>query len=31
MWGPVECVDFKHLIRRFAELQAVVVPVMWGS
>ena len=29
--GPVECVDFKHLIRRFAELQAVVVPVMWGA
>ncbi len=29
--GPVECVDFKHLIRRFSELQAVVVPVMWGA
>ncbi|PLP02978.1 transcriptional regulator, partial [Klebsiella pneumoniae] len=23
--GPVECVDFTHLIRRFSELQAVVV------
>ncbi len=29
--GPVECVDFNHLIRRFSELQAVVVPVMWGA
>ncbi|MBV2138609.1 MAG: helix-turn-helix domain-containing protein [Candidatus Thiodiazotropha sp. (ex Ctena orbiculata)] len=29
--GPVECVDFTHLIRRFWELQAVVVPVMWGA
>ncbi|MDT8429628.1 MAG: helix-turn-helix domain-containing protein [Pseudomonadales bacterium] len=29
--GPVECVDFTHLIRRFCELQAVVVPVMWGA
>lgn len=29
--GPVECVDFTHLIRRFGELQAVVVPVMWGA
>ncbi|TVP11583.1 helix-turn-helix domain-containing protein [Shewanella sp. MSW] len=27
----VECVDFTHLIRRFSELQAVVVPVMWGA
>jgi transcriptional regulator with XRE-family HTH domain len=27
---PAECVDFTHLIRRFSELQAVVVPVMWG-
>jgi transcriptional regulator with XRE-family HTH domain len=24
-------VDFSHLIRRFGELQAVVVPVMWGT
>ncbi len=24
-------VDFTHLIRRFTELQAVVVPVLWGS
>lgn len=29
--GPVECVDFTHLIRRFSELQAVVVPVIWGA
>ncbi len=29
--GPVECVNFTHLIRRFSELQAVVVPVMWGA
>lgn len=29
--GPVECVDFTHLIRRFSELQAIVVPVMWGA
>lgn len=29
--GPTDCVDFTHLIRRFGELQAVVVPVMWGS
>jgi len=29
--GSVECVDFTHLIRRFSELQAVVVPVMWGA
>lgn len=29
--GPVESVDFTHLIRRFSELQAVVVPVMWGA
>jgi len=28
---PTECVDFAHLIRRFSELQAVVVPVMWGA
>lgn len=26
-----ECVDFTHLIRRFSELQAVIVPVMWGA
>lgn len=29
--GSVECVNFTHLIRRFSELQAVVVPVMWGT
>jgi transcriptional regulator with XRE-family HTH domain len=26
-----ETVDFEHLIRRFSELQAVVVPVLWGT
>lgn len=29
--GPTESVDFTHLIRRFSELQTVVVPVMWGN
>ncbi len=29
--GPTEAVDFSHLVRRFSELQAVVVPVMWGA
>ncbi len=29
--APTDTVDFKHLIRRFRDLQAVVVPVMWGS
>ena len=29
--SSTECVDFTHLIRRFGDLQAVVVPVMWGS
>ena len=29
--GRVECVDFTHLIRRFNELQAVVIPVIWGA
>jgi len=29
--GAEECVDFTHLIRRFSELQAVVVPVLWGA
>lgn len=29
--GAEEVVDFTHLIRRFGELQAVVVPVMWGA
>lgn len=26
-----ETVNFSHLIRRFSELQAVVVPVLWGT
>jgi hypothetical protein len=29
--GQTDEVDFQHLIRRFASLQAVVVPVLWGS
>ncbi len=24
-------IDFNHLIRRFSELQAVVIPVLWGN
>jgi transcriptional regulator with XRE-family HTH domain len=28
---PNDTVDFSHLIRRFRELQAVIVPVLWGS
>ncbi|MEQ1621452.1 MAG: helix-turn-helix domain-containing protein [Methylococcales bacterium] len=29
--GATDTVDFKHLIRRFRDLQAVIVPVLWGS
>ena len=29
--GQVECVEFRHLIRLFSELQTVVIPVMWGA
>lgn len=29
--GVAENIDFTHLIRRFGDLQAVVVPVLWGS
>lgn len=29
--GSTDCIDFTHLIRRFGDLQAVVVPVMWGA
>jgi len=29
--GEVDTVDFSHLIRRFRELQAVIVPVLWGT
>lgn len=29
--GPTECVNFTHLIDRFRDLQAVIVPVMWGA
>jgi Zn-dependent peptidase ImmA (M78 family) len=24
-------IDFKHLIKRFSELQAVIIPVLWGN
>lgn len=29
--AQTDTVDFKHLIRRFRDLQTVVVPIMWGS
>lgn len=29
--GEMEVIDFKHLIKRFNELQAVLVPVLWGT
>ena len=29
--GPSDTVDFKHLIRYFRKLQAVLIPVMWGQ
>lgn len=29
--GPTDAVDFGHLIRRFSELRAVIVPPLWGS
>jgi transcriptional regulator with XRE-family HTH domain len=29
--GNTDCVDFNHLIRHFGQLQAVIVPVLWGS
>lgn len=29
--GPTDKIDFNHLIRRFSELQAVVIPVLWGT
>jgi len=28
--GPDAIIDFTHLIKRFGELQAVIVPVLWG-
>ena len=28
---PSDVLDFKHLIRRFRELQAVLIPVLWGA
>ncbi|MDP9687203.1 UNVERIFIED_ORG: transcriptional regulator with XRE-family HTH domain [Pseudomonas mohnii] len=29
--SATETVDFTHLIRRFSDLQAIIVPVLWGS
>lgn len=29
--GPGDVLDFQHLIHKFAELQAVLIPVLWGS
>lgn len=29
--GPTDTVDFQHLIKHFAKLQTVIIPVMWGS
>ncbi|WP_066016098.1 helix-turn-helix domain-containing protein [Endozoicomonas atrinae] len=29
--APTDTVDFKHLIRYFRKLQAVLIPVMWGQ
>lgn len=29
--NETETVDFDHLIRRFKELQAIIVPVLWGT
>lgn len=29
--GATDTIDFNHLIRRFSELQAVIIPVLWGS
>ena len=28
---PSDVLDFRHLIRRFRELQAVLIPVLWGA
>lgn len=28
---PTETIDFRHLIRHFRKLQAVLIPVLWGS
>jgi len=29
--ASTDTIDFNHLIRRFSDLQAVIVPVLWGS
>lgn len=28
---PTEPIDFRHLIKKFGELQAVLIPVLWGA
>ena len=28
---PSDVLDFEHLIRRFRELQAILIPVLWGA
>lgn len=28
---PTEPIDFRHLIKKFGELQAVLIPVLWGT
>lgn len=28
---PLETIDFRHLIRHFRKLQAVLIPVLWGN
>ncbi|MFK5985824.1 MAG: helix-turn-helix transcriptional regulator [Pseudomonadota bacterium] len=28
---PLETINFSHLIRRFRDLQTVIIPVLWGS
>lgn len=29
--SPIDVLDFRHLIKKFNELQAVLIPVLWGS
>lgn len=29
--NPTETINFQHLIRHFSKLQAVIIPVLWGS
>lgn len=28
---PTEPIDFRHLLKKFGELQAVLIPVLWGT